>query len=153
MAIIVDRHYVRVSEMDDPDDYRLGSEIALVADPVRPGGDFVEGMCVLFENCGPGERIPLHTHPIEEVMIIEEGIAEVTLGDERRTVGAGATIFIPAGVAHGTRNTSDGVLRLHAIFPSSVIPIQYIERNPAPGTEGQPPQPLISFDARDIPER
>ena len=43
----------------------------------------------------------------------------------------------------GTRLT---VLRAHAVFPSDVLNGEYLERNPAPGTEGDVPQPPFSID-------
>lgn len=63
-------------------------------------------------------------------------------------VGAGAVVFIPAGVPHGTRNLGAEVLQMHAVFPSHLLPIQYLERNPAPDTEGNAPQPPITYDMR-----
>ena len=39
-------------------------------------------------------------------------------------------------------------MRLQAVFPSHAIDIEYLERNPAPGTESDPAQPPISYDTR-----
>ncbi|MCE7987433.1 MAG: cupin domain-containing protein [Caldilinea sp. CFX5] len=153
MAIITERAYRPIVDEGDPDDYRPNSNIAMVLDPSRPDGQYVNGVMVLFERMAPGDCIPLHVHTIEELIIIDEGSAEVTLGQERRTVGAGAVVFIPAGVPHGTRNLGAAVLRLHAVFPSHELPIQYLERNPAPGTEGNAPQPPITYDMRAWVER
>ena len=105
-----------------------------------------------IEEIAPGDRIPLHTHPINEVIVIDEGTPEVTLGDETREAGPGTVVFIPAGTPHGTRNASRRPVRLHAMFPSERIGIQYLERNPAPGTENVPPQPAFTIDARALVE-
>ncbi|MEX1254250.1 MAG: cupin domain-containing protein [Dehalococcoidia bacterium] len=147
MAIIEKRHYEPL--IDDPDDYRPNSQLALLADPESQDGAFVKEMSILFETCAPGDRIPLHTHPIEEVIVIEEGEAEVSLGDERQTVGGGGVIFIPTGVAHGLRNAGEANLRLLAVFSSTTISLQYLNRNPAPGTEGNAPQPPVSIDVHE----
>jgi quercetin dioxygenase-like cupin family protein len=32
--------------------------------------------------------VPLHTHPVDEVIVVAEGTAEVALGDEVRIVSA-----------------------------------------------------------------
>ena len=149
MAIVESRQYRTMVYEDDPDDYRPNSQMAVVLDPAKPDGEFVKGLAVVFERIAPGDRIPLHTHTLEEVLIIDEGTAEVTLGDEKRTVGAGAVVYIPINVAHGTKNIGGGELRVHAIFPSQVITIQYLERNPAPGTEGNAPQPMATVDIRE----
>lgn len=148
MAIVIERAYRPIVDEGDPDDYRPNSSMAMVLDPTRPAGDYVNGLMVLFECMAPGDRIPLHVHTIEELIIVDEGSAEVTLGQEQRTVGAGAVIFIPAGVPHSTRNLGSTVLLMHAVFPSHRLPIQYLERNPAPSTEGNAPQPPITYDMR-----
>jgi len=36
------------------------------------------------------------------------------------------------------------------MFPSEVIGIEYLERNPAPGTESESPQPPASLDVRAL---
>ena len=149
MAIITERAYQPVSDLGDPDDYRPNSELAFVFDPAPAGAAFVRGLTLIFENIGVGDRIPLHTHPtVEEVVVIEQGAAEVTLGDEKRVVWAGAVVFIPPGTPHGTRNVGATVLRVQAIFPTPAIDIQMLERLPAPGSEGDPPQPATSVSLR-----
>ena len=149
MAIITERVYLPVSDLGDPDDYRPNSAMAFVFDPARSEAAYVRGLTLIFENIGVGDRIPLHVHPtVEEVVVIEDGAAEVTLGDEKRTVGAGAVVFIPPGTPHGTRNVGATVLRVQAIFPTPDIDIQMLERLPAPGTEGDPPQPGGSISLR-----
>jgi len=146
MAII--DSYAYEPMVGDPDDHRPNTTWSLVVDPERADGGYVRGLTVLWERCAAGDRIPLHTHNIDEVIIIDDGDAEVTVGDERRRLGAGAVVFVPAGTPHGNRNAGTGVLSLHAIFGSPQIDITYIERNPAPGTEGEAPQPPSVYDAR-----
>jgi len=148
MGIVTERAYRPIVDDGDPDDYRPNSSIAMVLDPTRPDGQYVNGLMVLFERMAPGDRIPLHVHTIEELIIIDEGCAEVTLDQERRTVGAGSVVFIPAGVPHGTRNLGADVLLMHAVFPSHLLSIQYLDRNPAPGTEANAPQLPITYDMR-----
>jgi quercetin dioxygenase-like cupin family protein len=89
-------------------------------------------------------------HPIHEVIVIDDGTPEITLGNETRQVAPGTVIFIPAGTAHGTRNSSGRPVHLQAMFPSERIGIQYLERNPAPGTEDNPPQPAFTLDVRTL---
>jgi quercetin dioxygenase-like cupin family protein len=137
-------------DASDPDDFRPTSKWVLLVDPTRPDGAHVDNITVIFEEIAPGDRIPLHTHPIHEVLLVDDGTVEVTLCDETRTVDQGAVVFIPAGTPHRTRNASDQPVRVHAMFPSEVITIEYLERNPAPGTEGDPPQPPVSLDVRAL---
>ena len=142
MAIITERVYQLVSDLGDPDDYRPASAMAFVFDPARSDATYVQGVTLIFERIGVGDRIPLHIHPtIEEVIVIEDGSAEVTLGEEQQIVGAGAVVFVPPGTPHATRNVGETVLRVQAVFPTPDIDIQMLERLPAPGTESDAPQP------------
>jgi len=131
---------------NDPDDFRPNSRWAVLVDD--DSDNRVDNVTLIVEEIAPGDRIPLHTHPINEVIVIAEGTPTVTVGDERQEVGPGAVVFIPAGMAHGTRNASATPVRIHAMFPGERIGIEYIERNPAPGTEGGKPQPPSTMDAR-----
>ena len=151
MAIIASFDYAPFDE-SDPDDFRPNSKWALLVDPGRDPEAHVDDITLIIEEIAPGDRIPLHTHPINEVIVIDEGAPEVTLGDETRDTGPGTVVFIPAGTPHGTRNASTRPVRLHAMFPSERIGIQYLERNPAPGTENDLPQPAFTIDARALVE-
>lgn len=149
MGIVVQRRYKRLSDFGDPDDYRPGSEMAVVRDAPDADGKQLGRLTLLFENIGKGERIPLHIHhSVEEVIVIEEGSAEVTVGSETRAVGPGAVVFIPPGTPHGTRNIGNATLRIQAIFPSPQIDIEMLDRVPMPGTEVDPPQPATAVDLR-----
>jgi quercetin dioxygenase-like cupin family protein len=152
MAIIEELAYVPLAFEEDPDDYRPDSSLAIVIDPSRPDGHFVSGLTIFCERIAPGDKIPLHNHSLEEVLFVDEGAVEVTLGEERRSAGPGAIVFIPEGTPHGFRNIGDGVVRIHAVFPSREVDIQYLERNPAPGTEGHEPQPPFVIDIRELIE-
>lgn len=147
MAIVEQFEYVPFDE-SDPDDYRPQSRWAVLVDSGDGRETQVHSIAVIFEVIAPADRIPLHTHPIDEVIVIDEGRATVRLGDETREVGSGTVIFIPASTPHGTSNESAEPVRLHAMFPAERIGINYLERNPAPGTEGAPPQPPFEIDAR-----
>ncbi len=148
MAIVV--AYAYEPMVGDPDDHRPNTTWALVTDPETPDGQYVAGLSLLFERCAVGDKIPLHTHDIDEVIIIDDGEAEVRVGDEVRTVSAGAVVFVPASTPHGTKNIGPRIVQLHAVFPSPRIGITYLERNPAPGTESDASQPFAVFDARAV---
>lgn len=67
----------------------------------------------------PGERVLLHTHPVEEVLIFTGGTGDVTLGSESHPVSAGISVHIPAGEVHGFRNTGEDRLEVFVIFPGN----------------------------------
>lgn len=152
MAVVETWEYHSLASFDDPDDYRPDSELAIVIDPSHSEGQFARELTVFYERIAPGDRIPLHKHTIEEVFFLDEGRLEVSLGKDRGTIEAGAVVFIPAGVEHGFRNVGDEFARIHAVFPSQEISIEYLERNPAPGTEGDEPSPPVTIDVRELLE-
>jgi mannose-6-phosphate isomerase-like protein (cupin superfamily) len=120
----------------NPDDWRPLSRVALVADPVA-------SLAVAVQEVGVGEAGALHVHSIDEVFFVEDGHAEFRLGDETADVGAGAIAFAPAGMPHAARNVGDEPLRFRALFSSHLVDLRYVERNPAPGTEGRDPQTIV----------
>lgn len=65
---------------------------------------------------GPGDRVLLHTHPVEEVLTFLAGSGEATLGDESVPIGAGVSLYVPAGVVHGFCCTA-GTLHVFVVFP------------------------------------
>jgi len=123
----------------DPDDHRPNTIWALIVDP-GDGNGRVASLAIIREAIAAGDRIPLHTHDVDEAITILDGEAEARLGDERRVVGPGTTIFIPAGTPHAAANISDTPVQIHAVFPATTIEIAMLERNPAPGTEGDAPR-------------
>lgn len=147
MSVIKDLSYQPMT--GDPDDHRPNTRWALVFDPPREDGPYVRDITCLFEHIAPGDAIPLHTHTSDEIVFVDDGEGSYTLGDDVTPVGAGTVVFIPAGTPHGTRNDGERPLSIHAVFPSCELDITYLERNPAPGTEGDPPQPPLRFDPRE----
>ena len=152
MAIIEQPAYRPLDFEDDPDDYRPDSELALVVDPSDGPGPHVEGMSVFCERMAVGDEIPLHRHREDEVFFLVEGAVEARVGEETREIGPGAVVFIPGGMKHGFRNVGEEEVRIQAVFSSREVSIQYFERNPAPGTEGDPPGPPLAFDVRELVE-
>jgi quercetin dioxygenase-like cupin family protein len=57
----------------------------------------------------PGGAVGRHTHPGEELSIVLQGqlLLEVE-GQPPRTIKAGQSFFIPAGVVHAGKNTGKG---------------------------------------------
>jgi oxalate decarboxylase/phosphoglucose isomerase-like protein (cupin superfamily) len=65
----------------------------------------------------PGKGHDLHTHPdSEEILFVIGGRGEQTVAGETREIGPGEMIYIPAGIEHGTINTSWKPLQLLAVY-------------------------------------
>ncbi len=61
---------------------------------------------VLTEIMSPGQTIPFHMHHnAEEILILEEGGATVTVGDKRAVTGPHAVVFIPRETWVSVTNT------------------------------------------------
>jgi quercetin dioxygenase-like cupin family protein len=128
-----------VPMVGDPDDHRPNTSWSLIVDPGDSHGR-VSSLAIIREAIAAGDRIPLHTHDVDEAITIIDGEAEARLGDVQRRVGPGTTIFIPAGTPHGAANIGATPVQIHAVFPATTIEIAMLERNPAPGTESESPR-------------
>lgn len=128
-------HGSRYSPMEeDPDDYRPASSWLLHVDPEQR-----TNLSVIRESVGVGDRIPRHWHDTDEVVLYERGRARVYLDGVETDVRGGATVFIPAGTIHGTTNVGDEPVEIRAVYPSTVVRMDLVERNPRPGTEDRAP--------------
>src|SRR3982751_6819635 len=65
----------------------------------------------------PGAAAGKHTHPGEELGYILEGTLEIAIdGQPPRTLKAGDTFFVPAGVAHDGKNVGSGPAKVLATY-------------------------------------
>jgi len=65
----------------------------------------------------PGKGHAMHNHPgVEEILYIISGEGEQTVANERRKVGPGTLIHIPADVFHETINTGWEQMKIIAIY-------------------------------------
>ncbi len=112
--------------------------------PWRPGyRSFIlageaEGLrCVVSQAVlEPGAGAPLHLHAeADEVLMVLEGCLDVRLGEERRLVGAGHTIAVPAGTPHAFTATGPGPARFVAFLPKLGVFLgtTYLEGEPPTG--------------------
>lgn len=65
----------------------------------------------------PGDRVRLHTHPCEEALMFLAGTGEATIGNETVTIEPGTSLYFPAGVVHGFRNTGSATMHVVIVFP------------------------------------
>ena len=87
-------------------------------------------LCIFEQWVAPGTGAPTHSHPVEEVLTVREGEAEMWIGADHVTVTAGQSLLIPARRLHGFRNSGKVTLHLHAVLASAIF-----EAMPEGGTE------------------
>jgi quercetin dioxygenase-like cupin family protein len=65
----------------------------------------------------PGEAHPFHFHPkMEEILYVLSGTAEQWVETEQRQMKPGDSLYLPAGIIHGTYNTGGEVLDFLAVL-------------------------------------
>ena len=87
----------------------------------------------------PGTGAPLHTHSIDELIVIMSGELEVRIDGEIHLVTKDHTLAVPPGAEHSFTVISDGPAELLVMFPDtdpySVEKTTYLEGG-RPGTTG-----------------
>jgi mannose-6-phosphate isomerase-like protein (cupin superfamily) len=97
-----------------PEQWREGVETRMLISAENGAG----ALCIFEQWIAPGHGAPTHSHPVEEVLTVREGEADMWIGEEHVTVLAGQSLLIPAGRLHGFRNSGTGTLHLHAVLAS-----------------------------------
>src|SRR5271165_6089790 len=103
---------MKVSDIGDapPEHWRPGVETRMLVS----AGNGAAQLCIFEQWVAPGTGAPTHSHPVEEVLTVREGEADMWIGAAHVTVSAGQSLLIPAGKLHGFRNSGTGTLHVHA---------------------------------------
>jgi quercetin dioxygenase-like cupin family protein len=83
-------NYYTIKEIE-PKKPAEGVEIRVV-----PG----EKMTLVFFYLSPGAKIPVHSHPHEQIGTVLKGSLEFSIGTEKRIVNPGQAYVIPSDVPH-----------------------------------------------------
>jgi quercetin dioxygenase-like cupin family protein len=78
-------------------------------------------LCLFEQWVEPGNGAPTHSHPVEEVLTVLSGEAEMWLDREKMIVKAGQSLIVPARRLHGFRNHGTETLHLHAVLASPIF--------------------------------
>ena len=63
-----------------------------------------------------GTGLPLHSHNVEESVLVLEGDAVAEIGGESFELVAGEATWVPAGVPHRFWNRGSGVMRIYWVY-------------------------------------
>ena len=78
-------------------------------------------------NGPPGEGPSLHSHPYEEIFVIQEGQVTFTVGDATIEATGGQIVIAPAGIPHKFVNSGKTPLRSINIHPTSRMVTEWLE--------------------------
>jgi quercetin dioxygenase-like cupin family protein len=76
---------------------------------------------IVYFEIEPGHRLGTHTDSAEEILLVLQGEAEATVGDEEGRLSAGDMALVPAMVPHGLRNAGEEKVRVVRFFSSNVV--------------------------------
>lgn len=130
-----------------------GVQIVLLA----TGATSARGLTTALARFAPGTRLPYHTHPYSEVVVVLEGPALALVEGRRYQLGTHDALHIPAGVAHSLGGAgADGPALLHSSFPSAeptreFVPDRFamVDRE-APGADC--PENIVRFEQAPVYE-
>jgi mannose-6-phosphate isomerase-like protein (cupin superfamily) len=63
-----------------------------------------------------GTGLPLHSHNVEESVLVLEGLATAQIGDDLFDLVPGQATWVPAGVPHRFVNRGDTVMRIYWVY-------------------------------------
>ena len=84
-------------------------------------------ICLILVDLPPGDGPRLHSHPYEEVFIVQEGQATYTVGTTIIEAKAGQMVIVPPGVPHKFVNSGQGRLRQIDIHASPQFITEWLE--------------------------
>ena len=110
--------------------------VTIVVDPENAGS---RRLAMGHQHLGPGGVIPMHLHERQdEILIVQDGEAVISLEDRRLPAPAGTTVFVPEGVWHGVENSGAGILHLIWIITPPGLEEMFRGISAPPGAERRP---------------
>ena len=80
----------------------------------------------------PGANLGLHSDSAEEILLVLDGEAEATIGDEQGTLRPNGLAVVPAMVPHDVRNAGTGPLSVLGFFAAAAV-VSTFRDPPGPG--------------------
>src|SRR5258707_8251906 len=98
-----------------PEHWRPGVETRMLVSASNGAAQ----LCIFEQWIAPGTGAPTHFHPVEEVLTVREGEAEMWLDQERIIVSAGPSLILPAERKHRLRKFRTSKPHIHAVLASA----------------------------------
>jgi mannose-6-phosphate isomerase-like protein (cupin superfamily) len=110
-----------------------------------------EDFLVSTEIMTPGGVIPFHKHlNSEEILVLEEGGATVTVGDLRGVAGPHSVVFIPRDTWVSVTNTGKNPIHIYGLFSRQGFEDFFRARSVHPG---EPVTPLTPEEVHSAAEK
>ena len=103
---------------------RLSGETARVFEGSQYGDTNVSFFLL---EASPGDGPSLHSHPYEEIFVIQVGKVTFTVGDATIEATGGQIVIAPAGIPHKFVNSGKTLLRSINIHPISRMITEWLE--------------------------
>ena len=100
-----------------PEHWRPGVETRMLVSASNGAAQ----LCIFEQWIAPGNGAPTHSHPVEEVLTVLQGEAEMWMDEARTIVAAGQSLIVPAHRSHGFRNSGTTTLHIHAVLASAAF--------------------------------
>ena len=84
-------------------------------------GTGTKSTAVVYFEIEPGHRLATHTDSAEEILLVLEGTAAVSLADAQGQLSTGEMALVPAMEPHGLRNAGEDTVRVAGFFSSNVV--------------------------------
>ena len=78
-------------------------------------------LCIFEQWVAPGTGAPTHSHPVEEVLTVVAGKADMWIDEDHAVVTSGQSLIVPAHRKHGFKNIGSDALHIHAVLASAVF--------------------------------
>ena len=78
-------------------------------------------LCIFEPWVVPTAGAPTHRHPVEKVLTVITGEAEMWIGKASIILSGGQSLIVPAGQNHGFRNVGSAMLHIHAVLAFSIF--------------------------------
>ena len=83
----------------------------------KPGMVAETNLMFVRAQLPPGEAHRFHFHPaMEEILYLLSGTAEQWVAEQKHRMKPGDSLYLPAGIVHGTYNTGSGMLDFLAVL-------------------------------------
>ena len=105
----------------EPEIWREGVETRVFASALNGA----RALCMFEQWVAPGTGAPNHSHPVEEVLSVRDGLAEAWVGERRVRLAAGESLVVPARANHGFTNVGTGTLHIQAVLASDHFEATY----------------------------